>query len=63
VGGSRRESKSWGRTCGVLLAISGEIEGVGVGATVEAKGELLEAEVAWSEFERRAQNEGEKGRK
>jgi hypothetical protein len=41
------------------LAISGEIESVGVGAAIEHKGELFEAEVAWSEFERRAQGEGE----
>lgn len=45
----------------MLLAISGEIEGVGVRATIEPKGELFEAEVAWSEL-RRAEGKGEEGR-
>jgi hypothetical protein len=66
VGGGRRlrrkESKTWRRTGRMLLAISGEIECVGVGATVKTEGELFEAEVAWSEFERRAEGEGEEGR-
>ena len=60
-GSRRRESKSWRRTRGVLLAISGEIEDVGVRATIEPKGELFEAEVAWSEL-RRAESKGEEGR-
>ena len=61
-GESRRESKSWRRTRGVLLAISGEIEDVGVGATIEPKGELFEAKIAYSKFERRAEGEGEEER-
>jgi hypothetical protein len=56
------KAKSWRRTRGVLLAISGEIEGVGVGATIEPKGELFEAKIAYSKFERRAEGEGEEGR-
>jgi hypothetical protein len=37
-GESSRESKSWRRTRGVLLAISGKIESVGVGATIKTEG-------------------------
>jgi hypothetical protein len=56
------KAKSWRRTRGVLLAISGEIEDVRVGATIEPKGELFEAKIAYSKFERRAEGEGEEGR-
>jgi hypothetical protein len=46
----------------MLLAISGEIESVRVGAAIKIEGELFEAKVAGSEFERRAEGKREERR-